>query len=260
MKIVLILFIVFFVIPAISDEIVLNDGTVIKGNIIRVTPKAIEYDPEGAKPFDMVPRGQIQRVIYEDGSIVNFKEMPSTNEKLSTEEIKLSGFFIETEWGWNGYVGLGMRMDYRIIKFCSVNAGLGRGLWGWRMSSGLRFYKNYPFGMAFGLGIAYNMGVKGLERKLEIVDNAGSETKEELLIDFNSVTTINASFLYSWSVGKSGKFYIEVGYAFQLQSERYSYELEGNEGNIQLTDDSKDDLDFLHPGGPIISLGYAYNI
>jgi hypothetical protein len=52
----------------IADEIRLKGGTVIKCKIIQVTPKYIEYDPEGSRAFEMIPRDQIVEIVYDDGT------------------------------------------------------------------------------------------------------------------------------------------------------------------------------------------------
>lgn len=69
--------------PLYADEIHLNDGRVIKGAIIRITPDRIEYDPEGDVPFDVFPRGQIEKIVYENGRVVMLNEgkKPPTEQK-----------------------------------------------------------------------------------------------------------------------------------------------------------------------------------
>lgn len=52
----------------LADEIRLKGGTVIKCKIVQVTPKFIEYDPEGSRAFDIIPRDQIVEIIYNDGT------------------------------------------------------------------------------------------------------------------------------------------------------------------------------------------------
>lgn len=80
MKIALVVFLIFIGNANIfADEIRLKDGTVIKGKIIQVTPKYIEYDPEGARKFDMLPRDQVLAIVYDDGTVIKinqFKPIP----------------------------------------------------------------------------------------------------------------------------------------------------------------------------------------
>ncbi|GEM_PF-1357795 len=76
--------VIFFILvgtTAFADEIFLNDGRVIKGKIIRVTDKNIEYDPDGPVPFDVFPRGQIVKIVYDDGTSVFLNENAGKREE-----------------------------------------------------------------------------------------------------------------------------------------------------------------------------------
>ena len=73
-KLLSILFLLSFTIAASADEIHLQNGEILRGKIIQVTPQNIEYDPEGTRVFDMVPRGQISKIVYDDGSTVFLNE------------------------------------------------------------------------------------------------------------------------------------------------------------------------------------------
>jgi hypothetical protein len=66
--IIFIITIFLFLTNLSADEIRLKGGTVIKCKIIQVTPKYVEYDPEGSRTFDMIPRDQIVEIVYDDGT------------------------------------------------------------------------------------------------------------------------------------------------------------------------------------------------
>jgi hypothetical protein len=51
-----------------ADEIILKDGTVLKGSVIQVTDTAIEYDPEGPSAFDTINRNQVSKIRYSGGT------------------------------------------------------------------------------------------------------------------------------------------------------------------------------------------------
>ena len=53
---------------AFADEIYLNDLSIIKGKIIQVTDKNVEYSQEN-KPFLTVPKNQVFKIIYDNGRI-----------------------------------------------------------------------------------------------------------------------------------------------------------------------------------------------
>ncbi len=63
-----------FTITAHADEIHLQGGEILRGKIIQVTSQSIEYDPEGTRAFDIIPRGQISKIVYDDGSTVFLNE------------------------------------------------------------------------------------------------------------------------------------------------------------------------------------------
>ncbi len=78
MRIFLFLFLVciLFIGSLFADEIHLNDGSVIKGKILQVTEKKIEYDPDGDRPFGMFPTDQVTKIVYDDGKVIqiSFKD------------------------------------------------------------------------------------------------------------------------------------------------------------------------------------------
>jgi hypothetical protein len=73
---ILIIFVIIFIslTDLFADEIRLKGGTTIKCKIIQVTPKYIEYDPEGSRIFDMIPRDQVIEIIYDDGTKIKFNK------------------------------------------------------------------------------------------------------------------------------------------------------------------------------------------
>ncbi|RPI89855.1 MAG: hypothetical protein EHM32_12185 [Spirochaetales bacterium] len=98
-----------------ADEIHLNDGQVMRGKIIKVTERTIEYDPEGDEPFDVLPRGQILKIVYDDGKTVNLNEGAEPIEKplvshgagdaVASDKKGVhrhDGFFFRTQLGLGG--------------------------------------------------------------------------------------------------------------------------------------------------------------
>lgn len=136
MKKLLFVLILVIATAAWADEIHLNDGRVFKGKIIRVTVKHIEYDPEGEKPFDLLPRGQIEKIVYDDGKVVFLNEgknVPAIEEEITPEKEEKSdlkpvrkddrgvqddeiarnrhdGFFLRIHYGFGN--GLVVEQDY----------------------------------------------------------------------------------------------------------------------------------------------------
>ncbi|TFH40837.1 MAG: hypothetical protein E4G96_06755, partial [Chrysiogenales bacterium] len=70
---VLSVILIFFSAVVYADEIYLNDGSVLKGAIIQVTEREIEFDPDGERAFDVVDRREVTRIVYGDGRVVSYR-------------------------------------------------------------------------------------------------------------------------------------------------------------------------------------------
>jgi hypothetical protein len=69
--------------PLFSDRIHLTTGVVIKGRILKVNDASVEYDPDGDRPFDIVSRRLVRRIVYDDGSVV---EMMGAEEQAPMDD------------------------------------------------------------------------------------------------------------------------------------------------------------------------------
>jgi len=239
-------------------SIYLNDGRTLKGKDITIKDKYIEFNNEtGLK--ETYGTAVIDKIVYSNGEVRSFKAAAEPEKKAEKKEtgkpaVPPSGMFMEFEWGWNGYTGLGARFDYMIFDDFSINGGLGVGFWGYRVSGALRYYLNYPYGTAFSLGAAYNFGGE-LESDYDTTDNAGNVSTEKVTFDLKPVLCINATILYSFMVNGKDKIYIEAGYSYAVQDKKYSYK---TSSNATLTEESEDIMDIMAPGGIILSAGYAF--
>lgn len=52
-----------------AEQIFLDDGSVLKGAIIQISDREIEYDPEGEKAFDVVDKARVSRILHDDGRV-----------------------------------------------------------------------------------------------------------------------------------------------------------------------------------------------
>jgi hypothetical protein len=251
--------------PISADEIHMKDGSVVKGKITEVSLDSIKYTPPGRKKKILtIQRGGEVKIIYDDGETVDLAAISDAGAiKAVTEDKPVPArepadkkLFIELESGWNGYAGTGVRLDYRLLNNISANAGAGYCRWGihLRESLGLRYYWNYPFGFAFEIGASYNKGKSTVEN-LDVSRGLTKSNTEAVNIKYNSITTINISFIYSFKVGDSSKLYFEIGCATPLQDKSYSYTVPSGG---RLTASQKVSLWWNSPGGVIISAGIGF--
>jgi hypothetical protein len=240
-----------------ADLIYFKDGKIIKGSRIVLNDKDVEYyDENNNRHF--YGRKMIEKIIYKDGKTVYLDRTASGTAGKDTPGESKTGdsqvnSFIELELGWNGYAGAGLRFDYLLGRDFTLNGAAGVGLWGYRLSGALRYYLEYPYGLAFSLGAAVNTGGP-LEVEMETQDSGGGIYTEKVEFDCKPVVCINGSILFSFQVNGNDRIYIETGYSYALQKKKYTYKTDSGR---ELTDESKDVMDFISPGGFMISAGYA---
>jgi RNase P/RNase MRP subunit p29 len=79
---------------SVADEIYLNDLKIIKGKIIQVTDKNVEYSQEG-KPFLIVPRDQVFKIKYDNGEIVQIAEIKGTDKIFLKDGSVIEGTIVK---------------------------------------------------------------------------------------------------------------------------------------------------------------------
>ena len=99
-----ILFIILFFFPFIGfsqeetfDKVIKMDNSIIEGKVIRVTDINLEIDPKGDIPFLIIPRNEINILIYSNNTVVNFnsekrsfdKDEFTVNEKRGVHSNKI---------------------------------------------------------------------------------------------------------------------------------------------------------------------------
>ncbi|MFH0975038.1 MAG: hypothetical protein V1874_04560 [Spirochaetota bacterium] len=62
-----------------ADEIYMNDLSILKGKVIQVTDKNVEYSQEG-KPFLIVPRDQVFKIKYDNGQVAQIAQVKSIDK------------------------------------------------------------------------------------------------------------------------------------------------------------------------------------
>lgn len=236
------------------NEIFLRDGSRVRADRISVGDRFIEFI-NGSGKHEIIGRKFVLKIVYLDGRVQHFDASgnPDIDISAPARDAYPGNLFMEFELGWNGYTGLGARLDYRLIGGLTMNAGAGLGMWGYRFSGGFRYFFNYPYGLALCAGAAYNTGD---DMKLDTqVDTPGGIVKEEVTFECKPVTCLNMSLLFSWCLFGDGRFYVETGYSYALTKEKYTYE---TISGYPMTKEEKETIDLMAPGGVIITLGYAF--
>ncbi|MBN2402430.1 MAG: hypothetical protein JXN64_08510 [Spirochaetes bacterium] len=90
----ILVFLCFFYGISFADEIYMNDLSVIRGKIIQVTDKNVEYSQEG-KPFLIVPREHVFRIKYDDGQVVQIADIKGRDKIFLKDGSVIEGTVIK---------------------------------------------------------------------------------------------------------------------------------------------------------------------
>ena len=61
---------ILFVNIIYADQIHKLDRSVVNGKIIQITNNNVEFNPEGPKTFDFIPRDEVFKIVYDDGRVL----------------------------------------------------------------------------------------------------------------------------------------------------------------------------------------------
>ena len=148
--------------------------------------------------------------------------------------------------------GLAFSVEKTINDRFSGFASVGIGGWGYKIGFGAIFYSNQvPYGSSFSLGYSLATGLDNFETELS---TEPYDEKENVMLDLNNVGTINLIYAYNWRLGRKGKFSLYTGYAFAVTNNSYDVKSSGTE----LSDESKQVLNILQPGGLILGLKFMF--
>lgn len=116
MRKILVLFFLFCSISIFADEIHLLDGKVVKGKIIQITGSNVEYSEESGKPFNIIKRDQVFKIVYDDGSSVvlfnrDEKKETAAHKSENNDDNKRKG---KTKDSW--YIGFGLGSGNAVWK------------------------------------------------------------------------------------------------------------------------------------------------
>lgn len=163
----------------------------------------------------------------------------------------VSKTFLGVASGLENFTGLlGPSLEVNVSGGFSVYGGIGLGSWGYKMSGGLKYYSDYPYGWAWCLSVSHATGLRDFETELETQSG-----RRLVLIDLLPCQTLNLTAQHHWRLGKKNRFNLEFGYSIPLTYDAYTIK----DGSV-LTDPSELALRILQPGGLMIGIGFSFGL
>ncbi len=181
------------------------------------------------------------------------------NETLSLAQIAQSDDTPPASWlgistGINYGGILALTGEFKIVKKTTLAAYAGIGTWGYKLGADFRFYRNYPRSMYYIVGLAR---ATGLPEPLELqLETNNVPAGENVLVTIKPVTNLNVGLGFAWKLGRNSRFILELGYALKVSSGD-GYSVPPSTG---ITENSKDLLSMMRPGGLRLGLGLSFGL
>jgi hypothetical protein len=182
------------------------------------------------------------------------KRYNKARRKILNRPANCSDVYVVAATGVNNNTStLGFCFDIPVQKSITAEAGVGLGLYGYKIYLGGKYYfSECHRGFALGTGITYNTGRDKFSWDMETVNG----TTEKITINLLPQTNLFAAVYHYWTVGDANnRFYIQAGYSQALVTNRFQ-----QTGGAFLSDNSKTILTYLGPGGPILSIGFSVGL
>jgi hypothetical protein len=164
--------------------------------------------------------------------------------------------YLGVSTGLDNITGIvGPTLEFQFVPNLSVYGAAGLGSWGGKTSIGLRYYMNYPDGFAFNLGLSHATGLSEVSFDLQEEFVSGQSGNQMTRFKLLSANTVNVSALKHWLIGsrKRNRFYIEFGWAFPTEYDRYKTD-------AALTVQGRQFMQILQPGGLILGVGFNFGL
>jgi hypothetical protein len=162
--------------------------------------------------------------------------------------------FIGPGVGTNNISGMmGVLAELHVYKKITVAGGMGISYWGGKFSFQTRFYRRYPVGVFYGIGLSTSTGMKSYKMDLE-VENKQDPVNVEM--ELHKVNCLNLSIGQHLKLGRRMRLNFELGYAIPLQADFYDIKTP----DVQLTDASENQMALLAPGGLILGIALSLGL
>ncbi len=179
-------------------------------------------------------------------------EEPGNNSLELHEDMPSSYLGLTTGLNFGGLFAIAG--DFHLNQNTTFAPSLGIGSWGFKLGLDFRFYRNHPVGRFFSVGVSRATGLpEPLELEMATTNNSSGEN---VSITYNPVNNLNLGMGYAWKMGNRSRFVLDFGYALKV-SRGDGYEVGSGK---TLTDESKQLMAILRPGGLRLGLGFHFGL
>ncbi len=185
--------------------------------------------------------------------ILSIRTQAQKQRLMRNQEASCASAYLGFNLGINNPNGLiGISVDIPVVKFLSVNGGIGLSSWGGKYYGELRGYLGQCHrGWAAGAGVSRNTGLTDFN--IQLNTTAGNKT---VTLDLLPQSNIFINLYRFWTIGKNrNRFYTMTGYSVPLITEGY-FKVKSSD---ILTDESYRVMKAQQPGGIAFGLGWYFD-
>lgn len=176
-------------------------------------------------------------------------------QTADTIKIQPPKIFLGVGLGVNDY-GFGIGAEFNVYNNFWVYGNAGLSTWNGRLTTGITIYpKSNGYKSSFSFGYSYATSSEDFSANLEVEQPNSKPVMKEVLLDQNSVSTLNFKYSYNLKIGKKSKFVFSGGYSVLLTKTLYV-----NKSLYQLTEKSEDFIKLMAPGGIIVGITFMIGV
>lgn len=172
-------------------------------------------------------------------------------------EKKNATFYLGIGSGINNNCGAaGFKLGIRLNEKMILDAGVGVGSWGSKVSLGIVFNAINKNAWCPVLSISRASGLNDANVKLEVEDTFGVKSKKDVNMNLTAATLFNIGIQRQWIRKSGNRLVLDLGFSVLVDGGSH----ENIDYTIHFSDKGKNDLNDLKPGGLVVGFSYNFGV
>jgi len=176
-----------------------------------------------------------------------------SQNNTSKYDLVLPKTYLGVAAGLNSPSGaLGLRLDYNISENVLLDFAGGFGTWGYKTGIGVILNTARPKAWCPFVGLSFASGNNEWEMSLQNQNKLSSNQ----ILELKPVSLLNIGIQHQWHSRKMNRYFVEFGYSFPFKDPIYTIQNPVFDISIK----SKEQVEFLKPGGLRFAFGYSLSL
>lgn len=165
--------------------------------------------------------------------------------------------FIGVGTGINSQTGMiGFMASVAATKNILCHVSIGTGGWGNKISLFGEYQINVKRGWGIGFGYSFFPGDIEVKQNLEVKTGSFSTQKQDVTLVYGQTSTISLFASHHWLIRNRSRLALDFGLSIGMEKDPYKVK----DANVILSEDSKELVGMLTPGGIIFGIHYSFGL